>query len=502
MRPSLLDPLFAPLAAVSGVGPKIAPLFDRLIGRDGRPARVVDLVMHMPTGGIDRRLRPMLRDAPYGETVTLKVVVEAHRPPPPGRIKAPFRVLVSDETADMEIAFFNPRVGQIQSMLPVGATRWVSGTLELFDGLRQMVHPDRILDEQQLAAMPAVEPVYPLTEGLGARIVAKIARAALARLPALPEWQDPVVLAKRQWPGFAEAMRAVHDPTDTAALVPESLIRQRLAYDELLANQLAIIMIRARMKKASGRPTQGTGKLETPLRAALPFALTGGQETALGEIARDMASSDRMLRLLQGDVGSGKTIVGLIAMARAVEAGKQAAMMAPTEILARQHFERMQPLAQAAGIRIALLTGRDKAAERRETLEGLAAGAIDIVVGTHALFQEQVVFRDLALAVVDEQHRFGVHQRLALSAKGDGVDLLVMTATPIPRTLVLTYFGDMDVSLLREKPAGRKPIDTRAVSSPASAGPSKTGRRSIGSARWWRNPRCSTSQRRKTASRI
>jgi ATP-dependent DNA helicase RecG len=463
MRPSLLDPLFAPLAAVSGVGPKIAPLFDRLLGRDGKPARVVDLVMHMPTGGIDRRLRPVLRDAPYGETVTLKVVVEAHRPPPPGRIKAPFRVLVSDETADMEIAFFNPRVGQIQSMLPVGATRWVSGTLELFDGLRQMVHPDRILDEQQLAAMPAVEPIYPLTEGLGARTVAKIARAALARLPAMPEWQDPAVLAKRQWPSFAEAMRAVHDPQDTAALVPESPVRQRLAYDELLANQLAIIMIRAQMKKASGRPTVGTGKLETPLRAALPFALTNGQETALGEIAKDMASQDRMLRLLQGDVGSGKTVVGLIAMARAVEAGKQAAMMAPTEILARQHFERMQPLATAAGIRIALLTGRDKAAERRETLEGLAAGFIDIVVGTHALFQEQVVFKDLALAVVDEQHRFGVHQRLALSAKGDGVDLLVMTATPIPRTLVLTYFGDMDVSVLREKPAGRKPIDTRAV---------------------------------------
>jgi len=327
-----------------------------------------------------------------------------------------------------------------------------------------MVHPERIMDEKQLAGMPTVEPIYPLTEGLGARLAARIARASLAKLPALPEWQDPSVLAKRQWPGFGEAMRAIHNPEDVASLSPASPARQRLAYDELLANQLAIIMIRASMKKASGRPTIGTGALERKIRAALPFALTDGQEKALIDIGKDMASAERMLRLLQGDVGSGKTIVGLIAMTRANEAGRQAAMMAPTEILARQHFERLKPLAEAAGMRIALLTGRDKAAERRATLEGLASGAIDLAVGTHALFQDQVVFHDLALAVVDEQHRFGVHQRLALSSKGAGVDLLVMTATPIPRTLVLTYFGDMDVSILREKPAGRLPIDTRSVS--------------------------------------
>jgi ATP-dependent DNA helicase RecG len=463
MRPSLLDPLFAPLTALAGVGPKFAPLYDRLIGRDGRPARVADILMHLPHGGIDRRLRPMLRDAPFGEVITVKVVVEAHRPPPAGRIKAPFRVLVADDTADMELVFFNARIGQIQTMLPLGGTRWLSGKLEMFDGLRQMVHPDRIMDERQLADLPPVEPIYPLTEGLGPRLVARTAKAALARLPALPEWQDAALLAKREWPSFGDAMRAVHDPADLAPFSPASLVRQRLAYDELLANQLAIIMIRARMKKASGRSTVGTGVLEARIRAALPFALTTGQEQALGDIGKDMAGSDRMLRLLQGDVGSGKTVVGLLAMVRAVEAGRQAAMMAPTEILARQHYERLQPLAEAAGIRIALLTGRDKATDRRASLEGLANGSIDLVVGTHALFQDQVVFKDLALAVVDEQHRFGVHQRLALSAKGDGVDLLVMTATPIPRTLVLTYFGDMDVSVLREKPAGRKPIDTRSV---------------------------------------
>jgi ATP-dependent DNA helicase RecG len=464
MRPSVLDPLFAPLTTLQGVGPKSTPLFDRLIGRDGRAARVVDMLMHVPTGGIDRRLRPALRDAPYGETVTVKVLVEAHRPPQPGRAKAPFRVLVSDDTADMELAFFNPREGQIKSMLPVGATRWLSGKLELFDGLRQMVHPERIMDEIQLAGLPPVEPVYPMTDGLGPRLMMKTAQSALARLPAFPEWIDASVIEKHGWPSFAEAMTALHAPGDMLSLHSESLFRQRLAYDEILASQLAITMVRARMKRAAGRIIRGDGRIVSKLAAALPFRLTGGQEQALAEIEKDMAAPLRMLRLLQGDVGSGKTVVGLMAMARAVEAGHQAAMMAPTEILARQHFDRLKPLAEAAGLRIALLTGRDRASERRITLDGLATGAIDIIVGTHALFQDQVAFRDLALAVVDEQHRFGVHQRLALSAKGDGVDLLVMTATPIPRTLVLTYFGDMDVSVLREKPAGRKPIDTRAVS--------------------------------------
>jgi ATP-dependent DNA helicase RecG len=464
MRPSILDPLFASLPTLQGVGPKFAPLYERLVGRDGRPAKIADLLMHLPTSGIDRRFRPKLRDAPYGETVTLKVTVEAHRPSPTMRARAPFRVLVSDETADLEIVFFNPRVGQIQSMLPIGETRWLSGKLELFDGLRQMVHPERILDQKQLEALPPVEPIYPMTEGLGPRVLAKTTKAALQRLPELLEWQDPSVIAKQKWPSFRAAMAALHDPQEIANLAPESLMRQRLAYDELLANQLAIIMVRAQMKRVASRPIIGTGTLTAKLRAALPFALTDGQEQACKDIAKDMASPERMLRLLQGDVGSGKTVVGLMAMATAVEAGRQAALMAPTEILARQHFDRIAPMLEAAGVRVTLLTGRDKAAERRATLAGLADGSIAVVFGTHALFQESVIFKDLALAVVDEQHRFGVHQRLALSSKGDGVDLLVMTATPIPRTLILTYFGDMDVSILSEKPAGRKPIDTRSIS--------------------------------------
>ncbi len=196
---------------------------------------------------------------------------------------------------------------------------------------------------------------------------------------------------------------------------------------------------------------------------ALPYSLTPSQTRAVAEIVADLAKPERMLRLLQGDVGSGKTVVALLACAAVIEGGRQAALMAPTEILARQHFNTITPLAAAAGIRVAILTGRERGRERSDILARLAFGEIHVLVGTHAMFQEDVEFRDLALAVVDEQHRFGVHQRLALASKGVAVDVLVMTATPIPRTLVLTYFGDMDVSELREKPAGRRPVDTRAV---------------------------------------
>ena len=311
--------------------------------------------------------------------------------------------------------------------------------------------------------MPAVEPVYGLTDGLYPRTVAKAAQGALARLPQLPEWLDATTLARLRAPSFAAALQAHHNPAAPGDIDPTGPAAMRLAYDELLANQLALLLVRSRMRDLAGRAHVSTRLLARAILAALPFELTGSQAKAIEDIRVDLATPKRMIRLLQGDVGSGKTIVALLAMADVVEAGRQAALMAPTEILARQHFERMRPLADAAGLRIALMTGRDKAPERRKSLAALAAGEIDIVVGTHALFQESVVFRDLGLAVVDEQHRFGVHQRLALASKGEGVDLLVMTATPIPRTLVLAYFGDMDISALTEKPPGRLPIDTRVM---------------------------------------
>lgn len=464
MRPSILDPLFAPVTSLPGVGPKMALLYDRLLSEPGQPARVIDLLFHVPQAGIDRRPSGSILDAPVGEIATFAARVVEHRPAPPGKGRAPYRVLLEDESGDVSLVFFKADPGRIRQMLPVGEIRYISGRIELWEGRRQMVHPDRVMDRAAFERMPAVEAVYGMTEGLSSRMLARSAEAALARLPALPEWQDQAWLDRNALPGFGDALAAMHRPDDIEALAPQTAARRRLAYDELLASQLALALVRAVRKRAAGRSNSGDGRLVSALAASLPYRLTRSQAEAVEQIRADMAKPERMLRLLQGDVGSGKTAVAMMAMASAAEAKRQSAMMAPTEILARQHAERLHEQAKAIGLTLALLTGREKGPERARVLAGLADGSIDIVVGTHALFQEHVVFRDLGLAVVDEQHRFGVHQRLAIGAKGEAVDVLVMTATPIPRTLALTWFGDMDVSVLSEKPAGRKPITTRAVS--------------------------------------
>lgn len=460
----MLDPLFAPATALSGVGPKLAKALDRLLGDETHAARVIDLMFHLPTGAIDRRPSESIAEAPVGEIATFSARVTEHRPAPPTKAKAPYRVIVEDETGDVTLVFFHADVRHLLQTLPIGAYRIISGKLELWDGMRQMVHPDRILDPKLAATLPSVEPVYGLTEGIGGRVMARIAAGAAERCPELPEWQDPAFLTRHDSVPFRDAIDALHHPVDLKAAAGETVARRRIAYDELLASQIALALVRRQQKKAAGRATAGDGALRHAIETALPFALTDGQRQAIADIHDDMEKPERMLRLLQGDVGSGKTVVALMAMAAAAEAGRQSVLMAPTEILARQHAERLAPLADKVGLKLALLTGREKGAGRRQVLEGLANGEIDIVVGTHALFQEGVAFHDLALAVVDEQHRFGVHQRLLLGAKGDAVDILVMTATPIPRTLALTWFGDMDVSILSEKPAGRKPITTRAIS--------------------------------------
>jgi ATP-dependent DNA helicase RecG len=463
MRPSLLNPLFAAITTLPGIGPRLEKLYRHLFGRE-QPARVIDLLFHLPTGAIDRRARPKLRDVVPDTVVTVAVTVDRHRPAPPHRSRAPYQVYTSDETGDLTLTYFNASRDYLQKLLPVGERRYVSGTVELYDHMLQMVHPDRVVAEADLAKLPLVEPVYPLTEGLTLYQVCKAADAALARLPDLPEWQEASWVARERFPTFADALRLLHRPAEPADLLPEGLAWTRLAYDEFLAGQLALALVRAHLRRPAGRATPGTGQIRKRLIEALPYSLTSSQGRAVADIVADLAKPERMLRLLQGDVGSGKTVVALLAAAAIIEGGRQAALMAPTEVLARQHFNTIAPLAAAAGVNVAILTNRERGRERNEILEKLAFGDIHMLIGTHAVFQEQVEFRDLALAVVDEQHRFGVHQRLALAKKGEAVDVLVMTATPIPRTLVLTYFGDMDVSELREKPAGRQPIDTRAMS--------------------------------------
>jgi ATP-dependent DNA helicase RecG len=461
MRPPVLNPLFASLTSLSGVGPKLDKLYARLLDRDA--PRVVDVLFHLPSGAIDRRARPKLRDAQPGQVVTVAVTIDKHRPSPPHRSRVPYRILTHDDTGDLTLTYFNARKDYLEKLLPVGETRYVSGTAEFYDGTLQMVHPDRVVDEAGFAAFPLVEPVYPLTEGLALGNVRRALDSALGRLPDLPEWQDEAWVARERFPTFTGALRNLHRPVQPHDIAPDNPAWTRLAYDELLAGQLALALMRAHMRRQAGRGSASEGRLRARILKALPFALTHSQQKAVDDIVTDLARPQRMLRLLQGDVGSGKTVVALVAAAAVIEAGRQAAIMAPTEILARQHLATIAPLADAAGIRVAILTGRERGPARKEILDRLALGDIDLLIGTHALFQEDVVFHDLALAIIDEQHRFGVHQRLALTQKGETVDMLVLTATPIPRTLVLTFFGDMDISELREKPPGRQPIDTRAI---------------------------------------
>ena len=462
MRPSLLDPLFAPITSLAGVGPKVAALIERVLPVDlgDREARAADLLFVLPNSVIDRRSRPGIANAAPGAIVTLDLTVDGHQPPPRGNRSVPYRVFAHDDTSDITLTFFHAHAAYLEKQLPEGAQVIVSGRLEWFNGRPSMVHPDHIALAEDAASLPLVEPVYPLTAGLSGKVLRRAIGQALERVPELPEWQDAAFLRRQSFPSFDAALERIHNPESPIDAAPDSAAWRRLAYDEFLAGQVSLALVRARVRKLSGRPLTGDGRLVQALRAALPYALTGAQEAALAEINADLAEPERMLRLLQGDVGSGKTVVALLAMARAVEANGQAALMAPTEILARQHFATIAPLAERVGLKVAVLTGREKGRERREVLEGLADGGIDMVIGTHALFQESVSFNNLVLAVVDEQHRFGVHQRLAMTAKGDAPDMLVMTATPIPRTLVLTAFGDMDVSRLTEKPAGRQPIRT------------------------------------------
>ncbi len=462
MRPALLNPLFAPVTSLGGVGPKQDRLLRYLLDREQTP-RLVDLLLHLPASVIDRRARPKIRDAVPGTVVTLEVTVDRHRPTPARNPRAPHLVYASDETGDVVLTYFRAQPGYVEKLLPVGSKRYVSGTAQMYDGTLQLTHPDRVVDEAGFAKLSGIDPVYPLTEGLALGSLRRAMAQALQKLPVLPEWISPEVLRRCKFPPIAEALNRVHMPLELADILPDGPFWSRLAFDELLAGQLALALVRAQLRRPAGDRHAGDGHLRNKIIDALPYALTASQRQAAAAITDDLRQPVRMLRLLQGDVGSGKTVVALLAAAAVTEAGKQAALMAPTEILARQHIKTIAPLAERAGLRVAILTGREKGKERRDILARLAAGEIDFLVGTHALIQDDVVFKALALAVVDEQHRFGVRERLALTAKGGNVDVLVLSATPIPRTLVLTYFGDMDVSELREKPAGRQPIDTRAV---------------------------------------
>jgi len=457
MRPESLFPLFRPVTTLKGVGARTAVLIEKVAGQ-----HVVDLLWHLPSDIIDRRYTPKIADAEPDTIATITIRVTQHYKP--NNQRQPYKITAMDDTGAMTLVFFRARADYLLKILPEGEVRVISGKVEKFGDTLQMTHPDHIVTEDDIESLNKVEPVYPLTAGLSLKVLGKTMRAALEVPKALPEWLDPALVNRENWLTWHEALLAVHAPESTNDLSVQTPPHRRLAYDELLANQLALAIVRAQMKRLKGVTLKGDGSLRNKVLAALPFDLTNSQNFTLSEIDADLAADHRMLRLLQGDVGSGKTIVALMAMLSAVEAGGQAVIMAPTEILSRQHMVTISQMAEAAGIQPVLLTGRERGKKRDAILEKLKIGAARLAVGTHALFQDDVEYHDLRVAVIDEQHRFGVHQRLTLAAKGRAVDVLVMTATPIPRTLMLTAYGDMDVSRLTEKPAGRKPIQTVLIS--------------------------------------
>ena len=456
-RPEPLFPLFAGLETLEGVGPKTAQLFAQLGILAPR-----DLLFTLPYSGIDRALSQTVKDAVLPATLTVAVTIGAHYP---AKNKGgAYRIHVEDAKTSFQLVYFHARGDFWKKQLPEGSRRIVSGRVELFDGMAQMVHPDFAVAEADADTIPAFEPVYPLTAGITQKLMYKATRGAIARVPQMPEWSDAGQVSQSKWPDFLTAVTQAHDPASLADLAPTAPARERLAYDELFAHQVTLALARQKERRKKGRSSTGDGRLQARVMAALPYKPTTAQNRAIAEITGDMATEQRMNRLLQGDVGAGKTLVAFIALLRAVEAGGQGVLMAPTEILARQHVQGLRPLADQAGVVLEILTGRDKGSDRQAKLAALARGDIQVLVGTHAVFQADVHFHDLRLAVVDEQHRFGVRQRLELGQKGHHADVLVMTATPIPRSLALAQYGDMDVSVLDEKPPGRKPIKTALVS--------------------------------------
>ena len=471
MRPIHIQPLFAPATSLKGIGPRLNTLLTRLLERPGeiKDPRIIDLLWHFPSGLIDRSNRPKIKDLRTGELALFDGRVKAFKGGTSKSkrrfSKAPTRVRIEDSTGEIDLVFFKSDPKYLAEQLPVGELRYIAGRPELYGDHLQIPHPDHILTRPEFEAFPKLEPVYPLTQGLTLKTLTKAMAQVIHLIPDIEECQQPAFVKKQGWPTFKAALFSIHRPDQPDDIAAQSPARQRLAYDELLAKQLSLALVRRQLRAKKGRAIIGTNHLSDKILKALPFSLTGAQQRSLEEINRELESDNRMLRLLQGDVGSGKTIVALLAAATAIEAGHQVAFMAPTEVLARQHLETLEPICEAANIRLGLLTGREKGKPRKQLLLALKEGLIDCLLGTHALFQQDVEFNNLGLAIIDEQHRFGVEQRLALQAKAGpkGAELLVMTATPIPRTLLMAHYGDMDVSRLDEKPPGRKPVTSRVM---------------------------------------
>ena len=457
-RPERFFPLFSSISNLSGVGPR-ATLALKKLGVE----RVRDLLFLLPVGGIKRRKVFDLVSISLPEIITVEILVKSYQQT---KKPGPIRVLTSIRKSDLDLVFFNARLDWIKTVLPKNEKRVISGKLENFQSGMQMVHPDYIVSSSESGKIPDFEPNYPLTKGVSKKFLIKIMLQAIDKNISFQEWINESIVQKFQWPRFKTSILMVHNPKCIKETLFDYPARERLAFDELFAHQMSLALARLHFRRIRGVSILGSGVLTKKLYDSLPFSLTASQEKAVNEIRQDLSSELRMNRLLQGDVGSGKTIVAFISMLTVVEFGAQAALLAPTEILAKQHYKVISELSEKININVILLSGRDSGLKKRSKLAQIQDGLAQIIIGTHALFQENVIYKKLAFAVIDEQHRFGVHQRLNLARKGINIDVLSMSATPIPRSLSLTFYGDMDMSILDEKPKDRKPVKTAVM--PAS----------------------------------
>ncbi len=457
MRDERLFPLFQSVDSLPGIGPKLKPVYERLI--DGET--VWDLLLHLPERWLDRRVKSSFNDLVEGEVATVRGEVHSYKAPFTER--APHRIQLFDGSGFLTLTFFRADPRWLQGQFPIGKERIVSGPVSEFNGERQMSHPDYIVDPAKGDLPPAVEPIYALTAGLTNKRVHNAASAAVELIADdLPEWIDRNLLEKKGWPSFKSALEGLHAPD---AYDPASFetCRDRLAYDEALARETVFAFAKLARSQKHAPVLPASYDSLNKVATTLPYKMTSAQISAVKDISEDLSKPEAMRRMLQGDVGAGKTLVAIMAAVQTVSAGYQAAFMAPTEVLARQQFETVAGLLGPLGYEVAVLTGRERNAVRDGTLLGLADGSIQIIVGTQALFQESVHFGKLGLVVVDEQHRFGVADRMRLASKAGAPHMLVMSATPIPRTLAQAVHGDLDISILDEKPAGRQPIETRAI---------------------------------------
>ena len=447
MRPKILYKLFSSLETIKGIGPKNAKLIERLCGK-----YLLDLILHRPIAYIDRRNSPKIKDLSNNSIVTLILKVDGHTPSFNKRM--PYKITCSDDTGQLNIVYFNLRGPYLKKMFPIGSKKVVSGKVEEFNGIFQMTHPQHIADESNLDSVKKIECVYPLTAGISSKIIQKSINSSLAIIDDLPEWIPTDYLKKNNWTSWKKSIYEIHNPNELKE-DKEDIYLNRLVFDELLSQQLTVRLIKNKISKLKGNTIKPNGSLLEPLKTYLSFELTDDQNQAIKEISKDQSSPNKMLRLIQGDVGSGKTIVALHGMIQCAENSKKSILMAPTEILAEQHYNTIKLFADKLKLSCVLITASNKKNHNYES---------DILIGTHALFQDKVSIDNIGLIVIDEQHRFGVHQRILLNEKaGNECDILLMTATPIPRTLELASYGDMDITKIIQKPKNRKPIITKSI---------------------------------------